>query len=117
MKVMILEDDELTAESYSKTMQRIGYEVVLAKTVAEGKSLISEEENIDLFLLDVHLPDGFGFDLVKDAKAKFPKAPMIVITGYVYPEFTEIASRLGIHSVWDKGEFKKEDIKKGNTNQ
>lgn len=48
-------------------------------------SLKETREQIELFLptlvlLDVNLPDGNGFDLLKELKEKYPKLPVIMLT-------------------------------------
>ena len=40
-----------------------------------------KEKNYDLILLDLHLPDGEGIDLIKQLRQQIPQTPVVVITG------------------------------------
>lgn len=45
------------------------------------KALESEDNNFDVVLLDLCLPDGQGVELVKQLKTLVPKVPVVVLTG------------------------------------
>lgn len=40
-----------------------------------------KHKNYDLVLLDLHLPDGEGIDLIKQLRRQTPRTPVVVITG------------------------------------
>jgi CheY-like chemotaxis protein len=63
-KIFILDDSEQVLELAGHVLMRGGYEVGVAKTVAEMVSRI-EGFSPDLLLLDVMMPEMFGYDLVE----------------------------------------------------
>jgi DNA-binding NtrC family response regulator len=92
--VLIIDDDRLTRWSVSKILERTGYRVREAKSFAEGTAAV-EAHRPDLVLLDVKLPDGDGFALLKSVRASSPELPVIIMTAHASPETAEEAERLG----------------------
>ncbi len=62
-KIMVVEDDVLLNKSISKILKSRQYEVCSALNINEAK-LLFEEENPNIVLLDIMLPDGKGYDLL-----------------------------------------------------
>lgn len=59
MKILLVEDDEKIVESLKYFLESNNYKVVSTSRVSEAKELIND--NFDLLILDVYLPDGNGF--------------------------------------------------------
>ena len=64
MNIFLLEDDEAIGIGLKYSLENEGYEVVLAKSVAEANRII-KTENFSLYILDINLPDGSGYDLCR----------------------------------------------------
>lgn len=77
-RLLVVEDDEALALGIEFTLKDEGYEVCRASSVSEGRSLFNQEE-VDLILLDVNLPDGSGYDLCKAIRSK-SEVPIIFLT-------------------------------------
>lgn len=77
--ILLVEDDENVAVMLSRQLQRAGYRVSTAGTVAGGRALISEAW--DLAILDRNLPDGDGVDLCREMRAAAPHAYLVMLTG------------------------------------
>ncbi len=67
-KILFVDDDFFTLETYEKMMSLFGHEVVLAETSAEALQL-SRQHCPDLIILDMNLPDMDGFELLRTLKA------------------------------------------------
>jgi len=59
------------------------YEVEIAATMEEAKSLAAEKE-FDLYVLDKRLPDGTGLQLCQTLTALTPQIPCIFYSGDAY---------------------------------
>ena len=77
-KILMVEDDQSLINGLSFAIEKAGYEIEIARTSAEMHKLWSNE-NYDLVILDVTLPDGLGFDLCKDIR-QTSKVPIIFLT-------------------------------------
>lgn len=80
MKIFVLEDDEAIGIGLSYTLQSEKYEVTLAKNVKSAMEII-EKDSFDLYLLDLTLPDGNGYDVCKAIKSK-KDSPVIFLTAF-----------------------------------
>ena len=82
MKTVLIIDDENKLRSLlSRIIAAEGFEVVEAADAKSGLKLAVQQE-IDVILCDVKLPDGNGVALVPMLKAKNPLAEIILLTAY-----------------------------------
>lgn len=80
MDIFLLEDDEAIGIGLAYSLENEGYNVTLAKSVKEAEKIIDEKE-FSLYILDLTLPDGSGYDVCKRIKAK-GDLPVIFLTAY-----------------------------------
>lgn len=80
MDIFLLEDDEAIGIGLTYSLENEGYNVTLAKSVKEAEKIIDEKE-FSLYILDLTLPDGNGYDVCKRIKAK-GDLPVIFLTAY-----------------------------------
>ena len=64
-RILIVEDDDLLRQVTAERLDREGYTVTAASTVAEGRAEL-REHTPDLALLDIQLPDGVGTELLEE---------------------------------------------------
>lgn len=76
--IVVVEDEIAINDILSSALKSEGYNISSAFSGEEAKKLL-ENNNIDLILLDVNLPDESGFDLCKYINAKY-KIPIIMLT-------------------------------------
>ena len=74
----MIEDDPSISELLQLYLSREGYQVHAAALGGTGVEL-AREHNPALVVLDLMLPDGSGFDFLKDIRA-FCQAPLIILT-------------------------------------
>ncbi|AZI33837.1 sigma-54-dependent transcriptional regulator [Kaistella carnis] len=80
-KILIIDDELKLLKLLGMIISNEGYEVFQASTARSGINMLSGHD-IDLVLCDVKLPDGFGVDLVKEIKTKYPQVEIILMTAY-----------------------------------
>ena len=78
-KILVLEDDLALSAGLCFELDSAGYLTVAAYNCQKARQLLSGER-FDLALLDVNLPDGNGFDLCREFKARQPELPVIFLT-------------------------------------
>ena len=79
MKLLILEDDDLLAESLAESLKDNGYLVDLAASLKAAKSLMATE-HYELAILDLGLPDGSGLDLLAQWRKQKRSTPILILT-------------------------------------
>lgn len=80
MKILIIDDDESLVKMFSKFLQQEGHEAFPAYSAAEGLEKIPLLEP-DVILLDIHLPDMSGMDLLSKLNESFHSFSVVIITG------------------------------------
>jgi two-component system CheB/CheR fusion protein len=69
LRLIVVEDHANTAEALKKFLKAVGYQVFVATDMASALSLASSIE-FDLLLSDIALPDGSGWELLKQLNAE-----------------------------------------------
>lgn len=78
-KLLLLEDDPNLSESVSEYLEEQGYEVVPVYDASAAEDALYEGK-FDLLLLDVNVPGGDGFSLLKTSRKEGNVTPAIFIT-------------------------------------
>ena len=80
MKIFLLEDDASIAMGLEYSLQKEGYETMRCADVQCALKAV-EAEDYDLYLLDLSLPDGSGYDVCRAVKVRGDK-PVIFLTAF-----------------------------------
>lgn len=80
MNLFLLEDDYAIATGLCYSLENEGYSVTHASGVKQAIDIISKEK-FSLYILDLTLPDGLGYDVCKEIK-KQGDLPVIFLTAY-----------------------------------
>src|SRR5580658_3763020 len=78
-RILVLDDEPNIGASLRLILEREGYSVTLARSIAEAKPAA---ERADLLLLDVRLPDGSGIDFLRQLRERELMTPAIMISGH-----------------------------------
>ena len=78
MNILLVEDDRTLAMGIEYSLKNEGFKVLTADTISKARSIYKEDE-IDMILLDVTLPDGNGYDLCKEIRES-SNTPIIFLT-------------------------------------
>lgn len=71
MKVLIVEDEKLSAEHLALLLSRLepDYEVVhISESVKRTIAFLESGMKVDLIFMDIHLADGISFDILKSER-------------------------------------------------
>jgi DNA-binding NtrC family response regulator len=79
-RVLVLDDEVAHAELVALALGEAGWDIQVAHSVAEGQELLNHRE-FDVALLDLHLPDGSGTDLLKRLIKDGSLTEVIMLTG------------------------------------
>lgn len=78
MKILVVDDDRVLAEIMVFTLQRAGFDVIRAFDGATARRRWRDDES-DLIILDVNLPDASGFDICREIRQQ-SDVPIILLT-------------------------------------
>jgi len=95
--ILLIDDDAILRETFGGLMRRLGYGFTWAGTMEDGRRALAGG-GLDVVLLDLRLPDGYGLDMMAEIKAA-PGAPeVLIVTGQDDPEGAALAIKSG---AWD----------------
>jgi two-component system copper resistance phosphate regulon response regulator CusR len=79
MRLLIIEDDEKTANALASGLQQGGFSTSTAHTGEEGFFLLNAE-TFDLVVLDWMLPGRSGIEILKTLRSRGNKTPVLLLT-------------------------------------
>ena len=77
--ILVVEDDSDLNQAVCYALQKAGYGVVSAESIAEARRIFVSRQ-VELVLLDVNLPDGEGYTLCRWLKEQQAELPVIYLT-------------------------------------
>ena len=80
-RLLIVDDDQALRDRLSLVLSKKGFVIVTADTLSSAKKCLKINEP-EVILLDLKLEDGWGVDLIAEAKAQNPEIRIVVFTGY-----------------------------------
>src|SRR5215471_8211042 len=81
IRVLVIDDEQPHAEVVAESLERVGYQCVIATRGADGARLIENEE-FDVVLTDLRMEDMDGLAILRKAKQELPDSEVVVITGF-----------------------------------
>jgi DNA-binding response OmpR family regulator len=79
VKILLIEDEILLAETIITFLDKEGYRIEYARTLEQGNEKVNLYE-YDCLLVDIGLPDGNGLSIVKEIKKCHPETGIIIIS-------------------------------------
>jgi two-component system, NtrC family, nitrogen regulation response regulator NtrX len=93
-RVLVVDDEPNIRELLDEILSEEGYEVTTAADAAEARKVRSEQE-FDLVLLDIWMPDTDGISLLREWAEQAPLGPVVMMSGHGTVDAAVEATRLG----------------------
>jgi two-component system, NtrC family, nitrogen regulation response regulator NtrX len=100
-RILVIDDEENIGRSLRMILEREGYQVNAVGSAAEMRAF-PDRSRIDLFLMDVRLPDASGIDLLRELQAGEITAPIVMISGHATIADAVEATRAGAFDFLEK---------------
>jgi two-component system response regulator HydG len=81
LKVLVIDDEPFHAETVAESLERVGYECVVATSGKAGARRI-EQDDFDVIVTDLKMADLDGLAILRKAREESPDAEVIMITGH-----------------------------------
>jgi DNA-binding response OmpR family regulator len=94
MRVLVVEDHNDSREFLGRLLRRWNFDVVTADCLEQGIASL-EGHRFDAIISDISLPDGTGYALITEAKARDKGVLGIALSGYASPLDIAIGVRMG----------------------
>jgi DNA-binding NtrC family response regulator len=100
-KSLIVDDEAMIRLALKKLFEKEGFSVLTANSGASALKIL-EEEDPEIVVLDVRLPDASGIDLLKTIKEVNPETVVIMITGHGDIKSSVEAMKMGANDFLEK---------------
>ena len=92
-RILVVEDDEVLSRFLHRLLGAEGFAVEIVHTGADALSYLKPD--ISLLMLDLNLPGLDGIAVLQELRPRFPKLPILVLTGRSRAESTVLALENG----------------------
>jgi DNA-binding response OmpR family regulator len=79
MKILLVEDDRKIGQFVKKGLEEVSYNAVWVRTAMEARELVQENQ-FDVIVLDIGLPDGNGLQLLTDWREKQLPTQVLILS-------------------------------------
>lgn len=95
-RILVIDDEEIVRLSYVRALST---EHCSVEVVADGKGAIRmmRQQPFDVVLLDLHMPEMDGMNVLETIKDQWPESEVIIITGYPAIDTAKKAVALGAY--------------------
>lgn len=84
--ILLVEDDEIAAATYSKVLCEADYAVSVARDFRLALEILESEQPLDLLLVDIVMPRSVnGIALARMARVRRKNLKIVYMTGYSIP--------------------------------
>lgn len=82
MKVLLIDDHPLILAALQAVIRGLGDDVTVhgVGSEREARAALERDAEYDLVLLDLHLGDSDGFELLAELRARYPALPVVVVS-------------------------------------
>lgn len=114
VRIMLVEDnpgDALLIETALETSHDPPFELHVSNRLAPALERL-RKERFNVVLLDLNLPDSFGFETVTSVQNIVPRTPVVIITGNVDEAFARAAVQAGVQDYIVKDEVRPHNLQR-----
>ncbi len=100
-RILVLDDEENIRFFFTEALKKEGYEV---RTVGKGDRALElfREEDFDVAVVDLKLPDADGMEIMKSFREQRPEVPVIIITAHGNKQVAHQALSEGAYDYFSK---------------
>lgn len=82
LQILLVDDDPLVCSLGRELLEKMGYEVETASQGSEALDRCRRDPPVDLIILDYHLPDMNGLQLLRELKNTRPHTKVVMASGF-----------------------------------
>ena len=97
MKLVVADDHPLFRTALVHTLDKAkpGCDITEVGTLSELLAQLKQDDDVDLLLLDLHIPEAFGFTGLIQVLENYEHIPVLVVSGNENPDVIHKTMRLG----------------------
>jgi|TARA_B100001971_G_C18159209_1_gene520423 CheY-like chemotaxis protein len=95
IKILIVEDIESSILFFTSAIKRTGATILTAVNGKEAIEAVKNNPDIDIILMDIHMPEMNGLEATSTIKSINPNISIIIQTAYVMDYSAEVCIKAG----------------------
>ncbi|HEX4968442.1 MAG TPA: response regulator [Nitrospiraceae bacterium] len=100
--ILLIDDEESVRMLFQMALAQAGYHVLTAESGSHGLRLLQQQE-VDLALVDIFMPEMDGLELIRRLRAARPTSKIIAMSGGSWEwDYLDTAKQLGANSTLKK---------------
>jgi two-component system response regulator (stage 0 sporulation protein F) len=99
--ILIMEDESALLRLYTRALNRVGYTVYGAETLAEARELLARHR-FDAFVCDVHVGEGRGTDLLREQGDALRKGGTQIVMVSADSRYRTVTEEMGVEFYLEK---------------
>jgi DNA-binding NtrC family response regulator len=80
--VLVADDNRDMVDSVATLLRLANYNVICTYSAQEALNVLDERADVALVLSDIRMPEYTGFDLYRVMRYRWPKVPIVLVTGF-----------------------------------
>ena len=115
MKILIIDDDRGVRKFIRKALSKLDYTIFDAENGEIALNAMSDEENFDLAIVDILMPEKEGLETIREIKNLYPEMKIIAMSGggqIAAEQYLQLADYMGADAVIKKPFIRKDLINK-----
>jgi CheY-like chemotaxis protein len=101
--ILFIDDDEALVFLMRRLLQNAGYAVTACVSASAALQLLQvQSHGFDLVVSDLNMPGMSGLEFARQVLAQHPQLPLVIVSGYVYPDQLQQAAALGVRKLIHK---------------
>ncbi len=80
-KILFVDDEKLITNSLERGLRKLPYQLIFSNTGKEALKIL-ENEDIDVIVSDMKMPEINGLELLKEVERLYPRIVKIILSGY-----------------------------------
>ena len=81
MKILVVDDDTLSAEMSAAVLESLGHQVAIAGDALAALEQLADQADIALVVSDLHMPLMDGLELFRELRAQGHAQPFVLLSG------------------------------------
>jgi CheY-like chemotaxis protein len=79
--ILLVDDERDAADTTAVLLRGCAYDVRCAYSARQALDALDERPDFDIVVSDIRMPEVDGFDFLRVLRHRFPKLPIVLITG------------------------------------
>lgn len=101
-RILLVDDDPLIRSLGQELLEHLGYRVAVAGDGAAAVRLYRDLGTMDLVILDYHLPDQDGYQVMAELRRLDPGVRILLASGFFSPQETARFQEAGVSGIIHK---------------